>query len=250
MKNPQQDRDEQTVKLLQHMFHDMFCEDEEIPDEKKGFVMPAYFFGWLDKQMNLSNPDEICQAAGVDRAIWDFIGDLISSNLAPERIAQVWYAIVLGRRPEPKHRLRSVNLVMLLTYEDGHVHPGQIFITQEMLEGSARFTDGIVASQVAKNCNSFVQTIVEHGLDNLHDNSRDYRGCTPEDPYEVLMGGILKLVLPQVRAELKDPVEWYMRLAQGIIRPVIPPELRAAIEARKREFLKPGKAHGGWDVSG
>ena len=232
---PQQDRDEQIVLLMQYLYHERFVKEENVPEDKVGFVMPAYFFGWLDKHMNLMNGEEICAAVGVPVEIWTFIKDLVDSGCAVERLHQVWFTIALGMRPQPKTKLERVHLLMLMTWADGTIYPVQVFATQDMLDGPG-FNDGLVAAIVAKNTQSFTESIIEHGLDGLHARGKNYRGGTPEDPFDVVMDLMLKHLIPNVRPDLRRLCEDYVRPFQGIVRPVLPPEVRAALDYRKQQF--------------
>src|SRR4051794_17054315 len=99
IEKPQSDRDLKVVKLLSYLFHGPYVEEMNIPPDKKGYVMPAHFCGWIDSRMELLDAPEICEKAGVETDIWFFVRELLASGVAPERIYQVWYTIVLGDRP-------------------------------------------------------------------------------------------------------------------------------------------------------
>ena len=247
--NPQQERDEHTVKLLKYLFHEKFVPEEKIAPANAGFVMPLYFFGWLDKHMALMNGEEICAALEISYDIWVFVREVVESGTAIERMHQVWYNVSLGNRPQAKHKLEKMNLVMLLTWADGTILPVQVFVSQEMLSDGLSFTDGHIASLIAKNSQQFTQAVIQDGLDGLHDRGKNYRGATQEDPFEVCMGLLISPIkYNTLREDLKPCVEMYARLLQGIVRPVLPPEIKAAIEAQKRQAGNPGKALGGWDA--
>jgi hypothetical protein len=248
-RGPQQARDESVVKLLAHVFHGRFVRDANVPQAQKGHVAPAYFCGWLDEHASEFDPEEVCREAGVDVEIWQFVRQMLESGMAPERLSQVWYAIVLSDRPLPKYPLDRINLVMLLTWADGSVMPVQVVVSREMMDQGPGFNDGLVASIVSKNVVAFRDAIVDDGLDGLHDKPTtvNYRGSTPEDPFDVFMGLLVKFI-PQLRPELQKPVRDYKLLAQGIIRPVLPPAVMQALEAKKRQWQNKGRAAGGWDV--
>jgi hypothetical protein len=252
--NPQQVRDEATVLLLRSLFHGKFCPDEKVEDDAKGLVLPTYFCGWLDHNMPLMDPATECEAAGVGTDVWEFVRSVLDSGVAVERFAKIWYVVCLGHRPTPKHALEKIVLNMVLHWSDGVIIPIQVFVSAVMLEEGQKFNDGVVASIVSKNCLAFTQAVVTQGLDGMHDGGKNYRGDTPEDPFEVMMGLLIKLGIPKVRPELQKPVEDYMRLAQGMIRPVIPPEVMAALEAKKRQWQAQRRrqgqidqVRGGWD---
>jgi hypothetical protein len=246
--HPQQQRDEGAVKLMRHMFHDRFCQEENVEAKKKGFVAPVYFFGWLDKWMGMLDAGEICEHVGVDRAIWDFVKEVLDGGMAIERFNQVWYNIVLGDRAEPKHKLATANFVMLLTWEDGTRMPIQVFVSSEMLEQGGNFTDGHIACLVSKNTMKFTEILVEQGMDALHDQGKNYRGNTPEDPFEVCMGLMISPIkFNTLREDLKPCCELYARMFQAIMRPMIPPEVKLQIERQRRQAQNPKKALGGWD---
>jgi hypothetical protein len=245
--DPQELRDMQTVVLLRYLFTKM-CKDERIPTEKRGLIVPAYFFGWIDRTMNLLNflnvGDE-CAAAKVSVEIWDFVREVLGTGLAVERFGPLWYSICLSTRPALRHRLQKIMLNCVLTWEDGRISPIQIYIDRAMMEEGKDFSDGLVADLINTRIRAIVHIVAERGLDQLHQESDDYRGMTPEDPFEVMMGMLLKIFdkrsahlasIPCVRDDLQDPVMKYVRLAQGIIRPVIPPKVQAQLNERKHQW--------------
>ncbi len=244
---PEQDEQVKHVTLLlRHLFHDKFWEDEEIGEDKKGWVLPAYFYGWLDAHMNLMNGDEECAVAQVPGPIWTFLGEVVQGGLAPERLAQLWYNVILSTRPEPRYPLKSLVLNLLLTWADGRISPIQIFADREILEEGIIFNDAVVAGLLTTRTGTMREAILTHGLDGLHDQSQNYRGTTEEDPFNVMMGLLLQHCIPMLRPELKEPVKDYARLAQGIIRPVIPPGAREKLAQQPR--VEPGTAQGGWET--
>lgn len=243
MKNPQQERDEQLCKLMFHLFHNKFCPAENIPQEQKGHVMPVYFMGWMDNQLDLLDPATECEAAQVDYSAWEFLSEMVRGGVGPERLTGIWPNVTLGDRPIPQHKLKSVTWNLILQYEDGTIFPAQIHASQEMLDGPG-FADSTVAMILTSRFKEFIEPLVDMGLDGLHDRGESYGG---DYPFEVLMGAMLQ-VIPQLKPELHAHLKGYMRLCQAMLRPPIPPEVRAAMEAKKRQAANPGKALGGWDA--
>jgi len=248
-KQPQQELHENLVVLLQHLFHQKFCPAEEIDAQKRAHIMPVYFYGWLDKHMNMMNAEEECAAAGVSLDTWHVLEEIVNSGVAVERTFQVWYTVVLAHRPQPKVDLERCTVTMQLHYADGTITPIQVMLDRRLIEGPG-FTDGLIAAQLTRHMQAFISEILESGLDGLRKKGKNYRGGTPEDPFEVMMGLMLKHMIPKLQPEYRQPVEDYVRYAQAILRPVVPPEMIAHFEREKAksEPQPEGPARGGWDV--
>lgn len=242
---------ERIVTLLRHLFHNKFCPMNDVTEDQKGGVLPAYFYGWLHKHMILMNTDTECEAAGVSLADWSNLVDIVDGGGAVEQLVQQWYTIVLSTRPQPKHPLQSLNMIVVATWEDKTISITQSFLSKEMIQNETGFNDPLTAAIMAHNFRTLLAMIVKNGLDKLHDSSQDYRFTSPapEDPYDVTMGLILKHI-PQLKPELQEPVRNFMRLAQQCIRPPVPKHLVEAYAARKKqaEAKAIGKPQGGWNT--
>jgi hypothetical protein len=255
-----QKRDEGAVTLMKYLFHQVFAVKCEIPPERRGDVTPSYFFGWLQQDpegFTGMNAEEVIAAAKVPAESWELVQELFAKGGVMETFSQHWHLISLADRALPRHKLVGVNLNLVMTWADGTVCHSQVYMPDEML--MEPFSDGMVASILSGNAAQFIAKIVAHGLDGLHDMSPNLRGNTPEDPFEVMMGVLIQHLRgeatgKQLRDDLREPVEKYVRLAQELIRPVIPPQVRKQIEEAKRAALRDkgktreGKAHGGWDI--
>lgn len=233
-------RDERLVLLMTHLFHDHFCPEEDVPEWKKGFVLPSYFMGWADAKMGLWSGPDLCEAAGVSCETWDEFVELVSGGVGPERVTSVWPLVTLGRRPAPRHRLKNLTWVLLLEWEDGVVFPVQIHVRADML-GGQNFTDGTVGMILASHFKQFLECVVGDGLDKLREQGRNYGG---EDVFNVLMGAFLRII-PQLKPELRERLEDYARLIRGVFQPPDPREVHKAQERLRRPS---GGAVGGWDA--
>lgn len=239
-------RTEECVKLLRRFFHVHYCPDTDIAQAQKPQVLPAYFCGWCDKHMVLLDADAECEAAEVPRDTWEYLTDLFASGVAPERIQSIWYLICLSDRPKPGHDLKAINVFAMLTWADGTISPVQAYMTGEMIQTPGQgFTDDLVAQIISGNARALVEQIASEPLDVQHDKASAvrYRSAAPEDAYEVMMGLIMSNI-PKLKPELQDPVRNYMRLAQAIIRPVVPAQAYRAFKARGGQDKK---LTGGWD---
>lgn len=258
--DPKRSRDEKLVLLLRHLFHGKFCEAENVPPEKRAEILPAFFCGWLDANTNLMDPHEECEAAGVEADTWEHMSNVIASGAAPEAMFGVWYSICMPAR-ETKHELHDINVVVNLTWSDKTISTLQAFVSREMFENDEGFTDHIVAGILRNNMRALLDRMVAEGLDKLHDESQKantFTSVAPEDPFEVLMGWIIKHMLRgepippghKLKPELVKPVENYMRLAQQCIRMPIPKHIVDGFKARQRQLegKEAGKPRGGWDA--
>lgn len=249
---PEQVNSELACRLLAHVFHEKFCVQEEIADAQKSGVLPAYFFGWCHKHMDLMSKDDVCHEANVGPDIWDGVMTLLHSGLAAEQTAQVWYQVVLGRRPNPKVPVATINMIVNVTFDDGSVLCSQRFVSKEMVDDIANgLNDPIALSVLSYNLKGMVEQLAAQGLDSLHADAKKYAWTSqePEDPYDVAMGLILSNI-PQLKPGLQDPVKNFMRLAQQCIRPPIPPHVLQAYRGRmmKAKAVADGKPRGGWNA--
>ena len=242
--NPdRQARDDGAVKLLAHLFGRMCDEDDEIATAgDRRAVSAAYFLGWLQKTIDFVNGVELCAELGVPQASWDFVQTVAhTGNMQP--VLAVWPRVVLGDQPPPKHALASTHLVCLLEWEDGHMVPISMYLPR-WFAPDATLTDGIVAAMLNQQIAGAVQQVVERGLDGCHEHMSDSYGG--EHVFNVLMGAMLK-VIPQLDPSLQPYLHKWLRLFQGFVRPPVPPEMEARIEAIKAAHAKPAAAAGGWN---
>lgn len=247
--DPQQQRDENAVKLFRRLFHTEFCEAENIQQPEKPEVLPGFFYSWLDKEMPTMDQEEICRDAGVDEETWHFVRQLLDSGTAVEATRSIWYLIVLGDRPDPKAELRTINIMFNLTFSDGTISTSQGFISREMLDGPG-FNDAMTITVLANTTRQLIEKVAAAPIDELHQQAQKnvFTSSAPEDPFEVMMGVFLKHMLPNIKPEMQKACENYMRLAQQCIRPPIPAHILSAFkqrqEADKAKAL--GKPRGGW----
>jgi len=245
-------RDEQAVKLFTHLFHKTFCPSAQIPVEKKGSVLPVYFCGWLDRNMCSLEFEEECAKAGVEVEIWYYVREIVDRGTAPEVLTPLWYLITLAERPEPVQDIKSINMVINTTYMDNTISVSQAFVSREMFPDQNKITDSLFATVLRNNFFAVLEAILIQGIDGLHEQAKKnvFTSVEPEDPFEVLMGLMLKHLIPMVKPALRAPVTSYLRLAQQCIRPPVPAQLLAQFEAKRKqvEALQAGKPRGGWDA--
>lgn len=245
------DQTERAVVLLRHLFHNKFCVLDNIPPERKIDVLPVYFCGWLDKHMSEMEAEVECTAAGVPVMTWVNVREMLDRGTAPEALFSVWYAIVLSDRPDPVHALKLINIIVNFTYEDGTISTTQAVMSREMIEGPG-FNDNVVASMLRSNMRAMLEAMMRQGLDKLHDQGARnvFVSVEPEDPLEVLLGGVVKLVIPKIKPALQAPVMLYVKFIEQLIRPKLSPEAAAQVKARqqKAQDERTGKPRGGWDA--
>lgn len=76
---------------LAHLFHRRFCPAENVPDEKKPYVTPAYFVGWLEAHLDLTDADEICEAAEVAHATWEKLCEMVHEQRLYSALVSIWF---------------------------------------------------------------------------------------------------------------------------------------------------------------
>jgi hypothetical protein len=244
------DATEDATRLLRHLFHAVYW--PERPDAEaavKAATPPGEFLKWLDERMNMLPGHEICEKLDVDVRVWNFVAEGVNCGQGGQVLANVWYAVVLADRPPPQVPLKSMNMVMLLAYDDGTLALTNVFVNRVMIESQDRgFDDALAATIASNNSAALPQQIVRFGLEGLRNESaREAQytaGPGDTDPYDVFCGLILKFK-DQLAPQYRKPVENYLRLFQTIVRPVLPKEALAQLEARKQAAA--GKVRGGWD---
>lgn len=238
-------RDDDAVKIMAHLFKDMCAGDPELEQEaNRRAVSAAFFAQWLQQNIDLKNGVEICGELNALPESWAFVQQIAhSGNMLP--VMSVWPRIVLGEAANPKHVLKSMHLVALLEWEDGYILPLSAYTPREFAP-NAILTDGIAAAMLNQQIAASVNSIMEHGLDGIHEHMSDSYGG--EEPFNILMGAMLK-VIPQLDKKWQPYLHKWMRLMQGLIRPPVPPHMQKHIEqVRAKLAAKAGeKPRGGWD---
>jgi hypothetical protein len=261
------DNTERIVHLLRRMFHVHFCDKESVPQEMKPKVEPFYFCGWLDRHLGEYDQVTECDAAKVPHKTWDIVKTMCDRGMMPEQIYPVWYAIVLSDRGEPKNPVKDVNIVLNVTYQDGTIATTQAFMSQEMLGEGSKFNDAVLFSMIRSNITGILQSMAALGIDAMHAQSAADNTFThpTQDPYDLMMGFLVKFLLkgepfPQsqdgtpaaykMEPNLHKAVTTYVRLAQQLIRPKLPPHAVAAIKRKQMlsQAESAGKPRGGWDA--
>lgn len=246
-RKPSQGRDEATVKLMQRFFRDM-CEADQVPMEKRAQVTALYFCGWTLERMQMTSVDDklkICADLQIEPAIWDFAQGMMESGAAPEKLHPVWYSITLCDQPRPTKKLSRLQTLVVLAYEDGTICPLHGMLNKSMMQPGMEFDDGFLLSIMQQQFASFMGSVVNQGIDGLHTAGSDFRGISPEDPYEVMMGFVKRGIMQIKNPELAQKVEAYFRLVQGILRPVVPLDLVKKIQ-RHTGQPAPAAKEGGW----
>lgn len=250
-------RNENAVKLLRVLFHDVFCVRDAVQDVQKQDVLPVYFFGWLDQHWTELDEQELSTKAGTGPETWHFVRERLDSGVAPETFAQVWYGIILHGRPKAPCAIRTVNLICQVTFDDGSISSSQAFVPKEMVTGDID-TDDVFFMLVHTLMRQIRTAMVGAGLAGLHEEAKKnvFTSAHENDPFEVLMGWVLKHMIGGVpppgklHPQLKQAVENYLRLFQQYVRPPVPPHLITAYKARteKAAAAAEGRPRGGWNA--
>lgn len=241
-------------KIFQYLFQHVFCVEHSVPEERIADVAPGCFLHWLRIKNGLFDVAGVLEKTGLSQEVWDKAWEVLESQEGPAYLMRWWYFICLGNRPAPKHELSSVHCILLLTWKDGTITPISNLVLRDMLINDKDFTDGHVATLLNNHVHdTFIGSVVERGLDGLHDDGKDYRGTTPADPYGVFCGIVIKalnegMASGPIDPQYQKPVLDYLRLAQALIRPPTPPHIQAAIRTTQQNGA--ALAKGGWDTPG
>lgn len=255
-------RDERAVHLLQAIFHGPFCELDEIPPGRKHQVLARHFFRWLDANMMTLDQDALMAEAKVDAEIWYFVRQLAENPAAVEMTAALWPCVVLRGRPKSPAPVASVNVVCNITFADGTISTTQGFASADMLtpgQAAALADDDVVVPIALNNLKAVGDAVMEAGLARLHAQAQVnvFGSPEPEDPYDVLMGFLLKLVrgepLPAgaaLKPALRRPAETYLALIRQMVRPLVPAHVMAGFRQRQAAAAaaEKGEVRGGWNL--
>lgn len=249
-----QERDENAVKLLRVLFHDVYCDEHEVPAEKKHAVSPMAFYLWLDQHWQELDEEEISQKAGTEADTWAFVREVVDSGNAVPATQAIWLMITLADRPLPAVKVRSVNVLCNVTYEDGTISTTQGFVVPSMMyDPTKTFDDSLAFTTMRNVMQQVLDSAMGSGLAGLHaeGNKNQFTSQHPNDPFEVLMGWVIKHMLKgepvpgKLDPQLVKPVETYLRLAQQCIRPPIPQHVLDRFKAAQKTD---GKPKGGWNA--
>jgi hypothetical protein len=249
-------RDENAVKLLRVLFHDVFCPQNSVPDERKAEILPAYFYGWIDKHWTEFDQEELLAKAKVEADTWHFVRQLLEGD-AVEATNGIWFAVVLAGRPAAPSEVASINVVCNITFKDGSIATTQGFVSHEMFTGPP-LDDALAFMTLRTVMKQVITEAVKGGLVGLYEVAQKTKFTSdhPNDPFNVFMGWCLKHMVRgepfqgRVDPKLVPALENYVRLAQQCIRPPVPPHVLAAFKARQQEQdgREAGKPRGGWAV--
>lgn len=233
----------EALRLVRILFHEHFCPANKVPDAQKGIVDLQMFANWLAREITYLPEDAICEKHDVDSRIWRLVASSAESGGLVAAVARVWYTIVLFERTPPTPAVKSVNLSLLVCYDDDAIANSQVYITKDMVPDSV-IDDALLAQLLLENSGQLAHIVARDSLQALHDRSvRGSQYALPapnNDPYEVFCGLILKN-LPHLAPQYQTPVRHYLALFQMLLRPPIPPET----QKRFREQLAKSKEHRG-----
>lgn len=251
-----QERDENAVKLLRVLFHDVYCSEHNVEPERKHTVSPMAFYQWLDEHWQELDEDEISEKAGTEADTWAFVREVVDSGNAVAATHAIWLMITLSHRPLPAMKVKSVNVLCNITYEDGSISTTQGFVVPEMMyDPTKAFDDSLAFTTMRNVMQQVLDSAMGSGLAGLHAETakNQFTSQHPNDPFEVLMGWIIKHMLKgepmpgKLDPMLIKPVETYMRLAQQCIRPPIPQHVLERMKANRKAAVE-GKPKGGWNA--
>lgn len=241
-------RDEACVVLMRHLF-ELFLEDQPECKANRDRVLPLAFLAWVDTKDGILDVAEIINKAGVTYEVWEYFRHTIVGNVAgPEMITNLWPQVTMANRSVPKNKLKYITWTLLYHFEDGRVFPEQVFALADLMTSSQDLRDGDLAMLLKMRNDAFVDSVIDYGIDGIHEKAHDYKGNAEQDAYDVLIGAFL-LIVPQLKPQYQEKAKELVRLFQSIYRPPIPTQYLQAIESKKRAAQQ-GKDRpviGGWD---
>lgn len=233
-------RDLEALRLLRHLFERVFCVEQDIGDELRAQVLPAYFMGWLHANMPDWSAAEVCAAAGVEFATYEFVREIVEGGLGPERIKNVWWQVCMASRPPAQHKVKSVVWSLLLRYEDDAVSKVQVIA--DLPPGVEAMGDADLAGFLTENSARFVEAATGPGVDGLYAAGANYGGV---EVFSMLMGAFVSII-PQLKEEYHARLRGAAQLATELVYPELVKAPSAQVAKMPESPYKKGAPRGGF----
>lgn len=242
------------LAVLQSLFR-RFCDDRKVDVPARRTCPPHEFFAWAAEALA---DDEVRDRLDLDtrteayEPVWGFLVAVAREGTLALRFLRAWGPIALCEQPKGGSTLASVNVVAHYTFADGSIARQQVYVTREMID-PPQFTDELVIELLHGNLTNFPELVTKLGLDEMNRQAATAPLRLPgkEDPYDVLIGGILDLVIPNVEPVYRDAIEHYLRLFQFAVRPPLNPSIITAYTQKIQDLAGNPAASaepvGGWD---
>lgn len=240
------------IALLRLIFYSAFCVARKIPQRDATNVGAREFCEWLDRNLTDVDPVACCRETRASKAAWDLVVRMVGDPVGVVAVERAWYEILLGYRPPPTTPVASVNVVANVTFADGQIATAQCYCDAATADGP--LTDAVVATVINLNAFELIRDTVQTGLNAVHAAMLpcEYRSAAGDDPYDALMAGVVRLVVPTLPVDQQAAALNYVRLIRRCVRlPVSHSPPAASRPESPTEAhpppLSPTRPRGGWD---
>jgi len=236
------------AKVARYLFK-RYTEDNGVPPDNHPDVTPYDFLSWLHGYQNQVNPGTMAEGLGVDTAAVVYMLGMANEPTGPNKLIAMWPYVILSQRVT-KNPLLSMQLFLVLTWEDRTVAPLSIFLHRDVTEGP--LNDAAVCSTVTTHSQSLLREVMERGLDHVHD-SRQGNGLFGSSRIVQLIQGLVNGTVDRAAVPDSDMVAANQLLhfmAQMFIDHV-PQEAAEELRAKARGGQQAdGEPRGGFDTGG
>ena len=242
---PQGISPEHVSAVSKHLFK-LFVKAKGIPPDDFPTLSPVPFLDWL-KEQRLS---EIVMAEelGVSVEACEHMLNLAYDSRGANRMIQMWPYLTLSMRPM-RHALKSMQLFLVLAWEDGTVCPLSIFLHKDLVDDV--LNDASVCSTVTSNSGNLIAEVLDKGLDAIHDD-RQRNGLFGAERIVQLAQDLANGTLTRDKVPDSDmmAVNQLLLFVASMFPAKIPDELMAQVEAQRaaqRQAEETDEFEGGFD---
>lgn len=171
-----------------------FVKENSIPDDQRRYADITNFLQWMGNT-TLSRYDVAAETRCSMEAV-EFIMDLPHSPTGPNQLIAMWPYLTLSHRTM-KTPLRSMQILMVLTWDDGVTVPLSVFAHKDTTDGE--LNDAAVSHLIMTRTQILSDKIVEKSLDDMHDENE---GNQTRDAYRTI-----QLIVECLQTASKDITE-------------------------------------------
>ena len=236
---------EQLLKLC-HWLFDRFCEDAKIPDARRPAVNPLAFVNWFAESNTNDggykyDPAQLADQLQIEPAVVQFLQDMLHTPGGVNQMMSVWPYMILAKR-ECRHPLLSINLLMILTWQDGVCFPLSIYSHRQT--NSTPIQDAEVVQLLTTRPAQLSNQVLQHGLDGLHNDHRHMVGVGDSGVIDMIEA-MLQNSPVKLEKEMFNKVNAMLGLMRTLFPGEVPEEIRQKMAAARQ--VAEGGTAGGWE---
>lgn len=212
-------RDEH-LKAIGGVFFEDFCREFSVPDHMRPSVDPKPFMQWLPTEVAKYTYETLQAAVEPVKITPDsakFMLELPFKAYGPNHITALWPFLTLKNRTR-KHAVRSVNLALMIQFEDGTIVPMNMLAHKDI--STEPLDDGHVAHLVITRTPDLATQVSLTGLDVLHDKHVGKMAGLADYEAMTFFGGIAATLIHNGELPKLEPadVEKAKQYAKNLIK--------------------------------